>query len=933
MENAPIHRGVFYFYTMTTFITQILQELLSRKVPLSDYTFILPSKRAGSYLVSQLASLSGEPAFAPKVLSIEDFAEDMSGLKAIDNTATLFEFYSVYLKSTPKEKVENFDTFSSWAQTLLYDFNEIDRYLIDYRSFFDYLSDIQEINHWSVQEDKTPLMENYLSFWRKLPEYYEALKNALEQQNLAYQGMVYRRASEKIDSYIQQNKNPHVFLGFNALNNAEQEILQKMNAAGVAEIFWDIDEVFLKDPQHDASLFLRRYQKEWTQYREHPFNYVSNNFSGNKNIQMIGVPGNIGQAKYVGELLSKISPEAMGKTAVVLGDEGLLLPVLNSLPENVEEINVTMGFPLTSAPVTSLFDQLLKMHSNASQELYYKDVIAISNHPLIQKVTSGFSRNISGKIQQENLVYFSRQTLMDFIPEKYKNLFNLCFQEWKNDPRLAVAQLQQLIFSIKDHLDKEKDQLTLEFLFQYNLLFNKLNNLLETYAHIKTVKSLSTIYKELVATQTVDFRGKPFTGLQLMGMLESRVLDFENVIITSVNEGVLPAGKSSNSFIPYDLKCSYNLPTYKEKDAVYTYHFYHLMQRAKNVYLLYNTESDGLSAGERSRFLLQLEMEKQEAHKIQKLTVTPKVPAISKPLQSVKKTPEIIEKIKYLAGHGFSPSALTTYIRNPLDFYHQYILGIKDREEVEETIAYNTLGTVVHDTLEVFYKEWEKKQVSIDALKEAIKRTPDEIAVQFRKSYTKEPLTKGKNLLIFEVAKRYVVNLLKMDIEDIKEGNSLKVVEIESDLRTEIPFENLDFPVYIRGKVDRVDEFNGKMRVIDYKTGNVQQNQVEIADWEDLTTDYHKYGKTFQILTYACMLNEQQPFREPIEAGIISFKNLQNGFLKFNKKDKPGRSAGKNPDIDREVLESYKTELRKLIEEICDPETAFLEKEIPTSSW
>ena len=464
-------------------------------------------------------------------------------------------------------------------------------------------------------------------------------------------------------------------------------------------------------------------------------------------------------------------------------------------------------------------------------------------------------------------------------------------------------------------------------------MFNKLNNLLETYAHIKTVKSLSTIYKELVATQTVDFRGKPFTGLQLMGMLESRVLDFENVIITSVNEGVLPAGKSSNSFIPYDLKCSYNLPTYKEKDAVYTYHFYHLMQRAKNVYLLYNTESDGLSAGERSRFLLQLEMEKQEAHKIQKLTVTPKVPAISKPLQSVKKTPEIIEKIKYLAGHGFSPSALTTYIRNPLDFYHQYILGIKDREEVEETIAYNTLGTVVHDTLEVFYKEWEKKQVSIDALKEAIKRTPDEIAVQFRKSYTKEPLTKGKNLLIFEVAKRYVVNLLKMDIEDIKEGNSLKVVEIESDLRTEIPFENLDFPVYIRGKVDRVDEFNGKMRVIDYKTGNVQQNQVEIADWEDLTTDYNKYGKTFQILTYACMLNEQQLFREPIEAGIISFKNLQNGFLKFNKKDKPGRSAGKNPDIDREVLESYKTELRKLIEEICDPETAFLEKEIPTSSW
>ena len=918
---------------MTPFITQILQELLSRETPLSEYTFILPSKRAGSFLVTELARLSKSPSFAPKVLSIEDFAEEVAGVKSIDNTSALFEFYSVYLECTAKEKVENFDTFSSWAQTLLYDFNEIDRYLINYRSFFDYLSDIQEINHWSTQKEKTPLMENYLSFWRQLPRYYEELRKSLEQQNMAYQGMVYRKASEKIGEYMEEHNKPHIFLGFNALNNAEQEILQKMSAAGFAEIFWDIDEVFMKDEQHDASLFMRRYRKEWERYKEKPFNYVSSNFSGKKNVQMTGVPGNIGQAKYIGELLANLTPEEMRKTAVVLGDEALLIPVLNSLPQNVEDINVTMGFPLTSAPVTSLFDQLLKMHSAPKKELYYKDVIGISNHPLIQKITSGFSRNISGKIQQDNLVYFSSEKLVDLLPAQYQTIFRLCFEDWKNDPKIAISQFQKLIFEIKGSLNKEKDQLTLEFLYQYNLLFNKLSNLLETYSHVTSVKTLYSIYKELVATQTVDFRGKPFTGLQLMGMLESRVLDFENVIITSVNEGVLPAGKSSNSFIPYDLKCSYQLPTYKEKDAVYTYHFYHLMQRAKNVYLLYNTESDGLSAGEKSRFLLQLEMEKQEAHNIEKITVAPKVPAIGRQLQEVEKNEEILGKIRELAGRGFSPSTLTTYIRNPIDFYRQYVLGIKDREEVEETIAYNTLGTVVHDTLEVFYREWEGRAVSVDDLKQALKKTPEEITVQFQKTYTKEPLQKGKNLLIFEVAKRYVVNLLKMDITLLKEGNSLKVIEVESDLKAEIPMENLDFPVFIRGKVDRFDQMNGKFRIIDYKTGNVHQNQVEIVDWEDLTSDYNKFGKTFQILTYACMLNEQKPFKEAVEAGIISFKNLQNGFLKFSKKDKSGYGAKKDSDINLEVLEAYREEIRKLITEICDPEMPFLEKKIPSQSW
>ncbi|NJY61382.1 PD-(D/E)XK nuclease family protein [Salinimicrobium sp. CDJ15-81-2] len=919
---------------MTSFIEQVLRELISRKENLSEITFVLPSKRAGSFLINKLSKLTGSPIFAPRVLSIEDFAEEVAGLASVDNLTALFEFYAAYLSCTPKENAEEFDTFATWAQTLLHDFNEIDRYLIDYKSFFGYLGDIQEMNHWYLQEEKTPLIENYLLFWNKLPEYYEELQKQLEKRNMAYQGMVYRRASEKIETFAEAASDSFVFIGFNALNNAEQNILQTLLSAGKAEVFWDIDEVFLKDEQHDVSLFLRQYLKSWPYYQEKPLNIVSNSYSGSKNISMVGVPKNIGQAKYMGELLAGLSPAELQQTAVVLGDESLLLPVLNSLPPNVEEVNITMGFALKNAPATFFFEQLLQMHSTPGDGTrYYKDLMLILSHPLIQKITGGYSHRLMEKLRKENLVYVSREETMAGIPENIKRLFEICFGDWNNDPKYALQALQELLMIFKEKLDHYQDRLTLEFLYQLHLLLNQLGNLLEKYPYINSVKILFSIFKDLLSSKTVDFRGKPFSGLQLMGMLESRVLDFKNVILTSVNEGVLPAGKSSNSFIPFDLKCAYKLPTYKEKDAVYTYHFYHLLQRAEQVHLLYNTESDGLNAGEKSRFLLQLEMESQPQHQIENFKVTPVVPAVPAHLKTIEKTPGILEKIKARAAAGFSPSALTTYIRNPLDFYKQYVLDLKEREEVEETVAYNTLGNVVHDTLETFYGQWLQKDVKVEDLEQALEKTNEEIQKQFRKHYTQAPLDSGKNLLIYEVARRYVVNFLKWEIKDLQEGNQLKILKVEEKLHAHFPVEELDFPVFLKGTVDRVDEFNGKFRIIDYKTGKVDQSKVEVVEWEEIALDYDKYSKPFQILTYALMMDDKDPLPSEFEAGIISFKNMQGGFLKFCKKDKKGYGAKKETNITSETLEAFKEQLKNLILEICDPETPFVEKEIKQNAW
>ncbi|HKL36364.1 MAG TPA: PD-(D/E)XK nuclease family protein, partial [Salegentibacter sp.] len=465
-----------------------------------------------------------------------------------------------------------------------------------------------------------------------------------------------------------------------------------------------------------------------------------------------------------------------------------------------------------------------------------------------------------------------------------------------------------------------------EFLYHFHVLFNKLENLNEAYPHLKSIKSLYQFYKEIMSTQSLDFQGRPFKGLQLMGMLESRALDFKNIVICSVNEGVLPSGKSGSSFIPFDLKQNYKLPTYKEKDAVYTYHFYRLLQRAQNVHLLYNTETDGLNSGEKSRFLTQLEIEKQPAHQLRHAMVSPKVPAIKNELRKVKKTPQIMEKIKSLAAYGFSPSALTSYIRNPLDFYRQYVLGVRDSQEVEETVAYNTLGTVVHDSLENFYKPLENKLLTAEDIKAFKAKIEEEITLQFKKSYMNGPVNQGKNLLIYEVAKRYLRNFLNLELDRLK-TEEVKILKIEENLKSEIKIENLDFPIFMRGKVDRVENTNGITRIIDYKTGKVTQDKIEIVDWADLASDYDKYSKSFQVLAYTKMMQDQNSLDFPVEAGIISFKNLKSGFLKFGKKDKP-RTKNKETAITREILEAFEVELKKLITEICDPEIPFTEKEI-----
>lgn len=919
---------------MTSFLEDVIVDLQKKTIDTSQLTFVLPSKRAGIFLKELLCQRATKTIFAPEILSIETFIETLSDIEYAQNIELLFDFYSAYLSITPKDQQEPFDKFSKWAQILLQDFNEIDRYLISTDTLFNYLGAIKELNHWSLEKEQTDHVKNYISFWNRLPLFYSTFKDILLNKKKGYQGLVYREAVNNLEQYIALNQDKKmVFIGFNALNKAEELIIQELLQQGMARIYWDIDEIFFNDTIHDAGMFTRHYKTNWPYFVKNPFQWITKNYATQKNINVIGAPKQIGQVKYIGELLDELTKtnESFSNIAIVMGDENLLIPLLNSIPKQIDTINITMGLPLDSIPLATLFENLFKLHKTPSKSIYYKDVLSIVSNPFIKPLffekDIDYSEYISHHIQENNIVYLSTDILKTICNVK-EPLIDLLFNSWNDNPQTAIQNSLDLIWIIKDSLNEQSSEnlLTREYLFRFNTVFNELQTLNEHQSHISNINILFNLYKEIIANETLDFKGEPLKGLQIMGMLESRVLDFETVIISSVNEGILPAGKSNNSFIPFDVKLENGLPTYKEKDAVYAYHFYRLLQRAKNVYIVYNTEPDVLKGGEKSRFISQLEIENK--HSLKHCIVAPRIPAISKDVKQIVKSKAIIEKLKAIASEGFSPSSLTNYIRNPIDFYYEKVLDIKTFEEIEETVAANTLGSIIHNTLEALYSPIKNQYLSQDFFKKTIPLIEPTVKKHFEALFKDGDFSKGKNLIIFEIANRYVLNFLNKELESIINGNTIKILGLEEKVVTLLKIPELDFPVRLKGTVDRIDECNGILRVIDYKSGKVLQNQVEVVEWDDILTDYNKYSKSFQILSYAYLLNSKSQFSKPMEGGIISFKNLQGDYvLKFAKKE-TSRTTVKDSLITDETLDHFFIQLKKLIIEICNPDIPFTEKAI-----
>ena len=918
--------------TTTPFLDKIAQKILddySENLP--QTIVVLPNKRAKIFLIQALKNKVDATIFSPKISSIEEFIQDIAGIRAIDSIELLFEFYEVYLSITEKSNQQSFETFANWAKTLLQDFNEIDRYLLDSNHVLSYLKDIEDIKKWGVEvENKTQLLENYIDFWKLLPHYYQTLYDHLLKKGIGYQGLIYREAVHNLTAFSSSTQNKKfLFAGFNALNAAEEKIVQHLIASNQLKIYWDIDQTFLNDPYHDAGLFIRRFKESWKHYKSNPFEWIVDDFSQTKNIQIIGTPKSIGQAKITGSIIEKILVEntnaSLDKVAIVLAEESLLTPVLHSLPSTVGSLNVTMGYSSKNNPAQILIAKLFKMNVNALSRnaknyvLYYKDVLAILTHPLVEPYAD--SSDLVAIMNQNNYTFIPHYKLIALHPNP-NEFFLLLFQKWENGSEAVLTTLSKIVQTIKTNFstDSEEEKINNAFVYSIFKTINKLINYYSNHKVIDKIETLYAVYKQVIDSAEVSFEGEPLNGLQIMGVLESRVLDFDTVIITSMNEGKLPAGKSMNSFIPYDVKRELGLPTYKEKDAIYTYHFYHLLQRAKNIYLLYNTESEGLDAGEKSRFITQLEVEKQPNHNLTHEIYNAILPETAYHPMVIPKSEKVMIRLKEIAEKGFSPSALTSYIRNPIQFYFQKILRIRDVEEVEENIALNTLGTIIHETLEVLYTPFIGKFLTENDIQSCFSLLDDEVLKQFKLIYKEGEIKKGYNLLAFEVAKRNVTNFLNYELEQIRNGDTIKILHLEKPCERILEHPHLPFPVKIAGKVDRIEERNGMLRIIDYKTGRVELKNVTLTSWGNLTEDI-KNEKIIQVLAYAFMF-ENEAKNKSIEVGIISFKNLKAGFLPFTFKE--GKVG--NTTINSIILYNYLDEMVLLLNAILNQENPFEEK-------
>jgi len=887
-----------------TFLEKLTDTIYSRYGgDISDICFVLPNRRAGLYLKKYLAQKIKKAIWAPAIFSIEDFVCNITGLQKADQTELLFDFYNIYT-SLEGDKAQSFEDFMNWAQILISDYNDSDINLTDTVELFQYLNEAKAISKWNLEI--TPLTKHesdYLRFYNSLSKYYTSLTKHLLERNIAYQGLIYKIAAQQIDEYVKKTEyGKIIFAGFNALTASEEKIIKSLIQSEKAEIYWDADSYYVDNKLQEAGLFIRKYRDQWN-LKE--FNWIDECFAnGEKNITITGVPLHIGQAELEGQLLSQMDDGMANSenTALVLADESLLIPVLYAIPGNVKDINITMGYPLKDSPVHSLFTNLFTLHENSKKyssantiRFYQKDIVNLFNHPYFRLVCSiGANAKQTYEFAEslkKNRIFHKQEDIADQLKNSFASTF---FNNVNDDPLLLLDMFTSLIGHVRDTLiankrtDKKNSDLDLEYLFNYAVIITKIRNLLNEYNFIKDIKTLRKIFTGLVEKSTIPFYGEPLKGLQIMGMLETRSLDFENIILLSANENILPAGKFQSTFVPHDIRKEMGLDTYKQKESIFAYHFYRLLQRAKNIHIIYNTQTNDFGSGEKSRFLTQIIKELPVYNsniKIEeKLLVNEtSLSRLDEPI-IVQKSPDIIDDLIKIAETGISPSAMNTYISCSFKFYLQYIEKIEEFEEAAETIDAATLGSTVHYVLQELYREFMSKVVyaaDIMNMKAKVESLTEE---GFLKNYPQGDVKTGKNLLIAKVAIKFIQNFLTQEakyLDEMKLSNKfLTILNLEERCESLIEIRLQDgtvIPVKIKGFIDRVDKVDDTLRIIDYKTGFIKNDELKVGTWEELISEPN-LAKSLQLLTYAFLYKDKYPLAK-INTGIITFRSMSRGFL------------------------------------------------------
>ena len=898
-----------------TFLQYVSDQLIDRNLSENDQ-IIFPNKRSASFCKNAFVQKSSKTSFLPDFITIEELICYYSGLSIADPLDLKFILFKHYREVY--QDSETIDQVFSWANQLINDFSEIDRNLVNQKDLLGYLKAIKEIEHWSKTDQPTDMISNYLKFWNKLPDLYDRFKNDLLEQGFGYQGLAYRKAVDYLNHDIKNVTNNFYFVGFNALNKAEEEIFKLILEENKGKVFWDIDAYYWEQ-KHSASYFLRQYQQQWKvlENDQHLIQASTNSFSTDKKISIYSNQGNIQQAKAVGEIIDQLDNDEIKNTAVLLGDESILESLLFAIPKKVQSINITMGLSLHKTSIGAFFTNYIKLCKTDQNAFFHKDVLTLLESSFLMYLFKDDCKKVRDVILKDQ-IFFVNKTDVEAISKSTSTDFQEIFLALFSDiPDQAEPLNRKIELLLQQLLSKTDQNFSKSLINKAISVFQAIQSYLSTYQFELGLQAYLNLYQEVITQEQIDLRGEKDKGLQIMGLLESRCLDFENLIITSVNEGILPQGKTTGSFIPFDLKKQYQLPTYQEKDKVYSYHFFRILQRAKNIHLLYNDLSSNLSFSEESRFIKILEENKLENHQITRYHTK----LNSKPFQrgeSIQNSSEIQKELKQWMTRGkVSATALTTYIRNPYVFYQKYVLGLKDPVELNDLESPNIFGSVVHNSLERLYKSLPFEQnISVDHFKELKNKSETIIKDEVLNLCGSNAFDKGSNLLGFEAVKKQIELFLNEELALIKD-NELQILAIEVNETFKLENELFDQPIMLNGKIDRIDQLNGVKRIIDYKTG--ASKSLNLSYFEDLITE-EKKSHAFQTLFYSLLKQKLFKQDEEWQAGNIYLKEK-------DKKFKP-LQIGKFNQVDHTRLNEYQSILHQLLVEIYDIEIPFNNKEI-----
>ncbi len=870
------------------FIDLIITKLQEER-SLDHYLFVLPNIRSAQALYRAIGRINKSPGFAPETITIDQLFSKIAGLRYADPSHQLLTLFSVY-KEVAGYK-DPFHKFSAMGSALLGDFNEIDQGLIHSEELFRSLKQMGEMDAQFAEEKRSELIKNHLKRIGLIEKVYPVFKQRLLESRQGYQGLVYQKAAENVSQYLEKTFKPHVFIGFNAFSKAEQTVVANLlQSEDPGFIFWDIDWDLLQNEQHEASHFIRQYRKEWSFLDRQPLPSVfkENNelLRKERGIEIIECPGVLAQCHAMAKILNNL--ESYDNTAVVLADESLLPAVIAHLPEDTSKgsINITMGEAIIYTQGASLVRQylaLIKVALQKSGVVPTRLLLPLLNHPLLE---------IEKRPEE------SRKSTVELSSYSHLPFFDL-----KDNNR----ELSSLLIEFIDHLACA----------EANLLKQAVSKAIELRAaYLSSDFSLES-FEELVFSQirtgNFSYKGNPNSGLQIMGILETRNLSFDRVIVLSLNEGIIPKGKNDASLIPHEMKRAFGLPTYKEKDAIYTYYFYRLLQKSSKAYLTFNGQQGAFETKEKSRLIYQL-----ETHSILRKSIIYQSVFFNQSFQKNKedqivKEAAFKESLLALGHYGFSPSSLSRSIADPLDFYKKYLLRINSYDELSEMMPLNIFGNIIHHTLESLYKSLEKPILTA----ETIGQLYPKVATFTANAYAKEKVVydreKGRGYLTYEVIKDYVTKTLEADASLCKNQGEIELVLLEEKLEVALDLPEISpKPFKIRGLVDRVDRLNNTLRIVDYKTGSVTPSELKVETISEVFTN-HNTGKALQLLCYALFLYRSEKWNtvygEEVSAYVFSTKNQT--YLPLVEGKKP---MSITPDKIKEFEELLKQYIRSLFE-------------------